>query len=334
MPVKKSTTKRAVLRKKQVRVALIGAGAMANGVHYPSLAEMGDVEMTALCDLDAKKLADTARRFGISRTYQDYRRMLDTEKPDAVYCLMPPHHVFDVAMDVMSRGHHLFIEKPPGLNAFQNRRMAECVARNKVIAVCGFQRRYVPLFTSLRNRVEKRGPIHTVVVTFVKCSYPGASYYNGAIDILSCDAVHAVDTLRHYCGGEVVSVASDVRNLGAEDNNAFYAIAKFSSGATGILQTNWAVGRRFFKLELHAQGISAYADPDDSGVLYQDGKLEGESFDPAQCAGNDADWHRWGFFAENRHFIDCVKGNAKPNSSLSDTVKTMELVDRIYHSQI
>ena len=334
MPAKKSPAKRSALPKRQVRVALIGAGAMANGVHYPSLAEMRDVKMTALCDLDAKKLADTARRFGISCTYQDYRRMLDAEKPDAVYCLMPPHHVFDVAMDVMSRGHHLFIEKPPGLNAFQNRRMAECATRNKVLAVCGFQRRYVPLFAALRKRVEERGPIHTVVVTFVKCSYPAASYYNGAIDILSCDAVHAVDTLRHYCGGEVVSVASDVRNLGAEDNNAFYAIAKFSSGATGILQANWAAGRRFFKLELHALGISAYADPDDSGMLYQDGKLEGEHFDPAACAGNIADWHRWGFFAENRHFIDCIKGDKKPNSSLADTVKTMELVDRIYHSQI
>ena len=334
MPLKKSPAKRSALRKKQVRLALIGAGAMANAVHYPSLAEMADIQMTALCDLDAKKLAETAKRFGIARTYADYRRMLDAERPDAVYCLMPPHHAFDVAMDVMSRGHHLFIEKPPGLNAFQNRRMAECAARNKVVALCGFQRRYVPLFTSLRKRVEKRGPIHTAVVTFVKCSYPTASYYNGAIDILSCDAVHAVDTLRHYCGGEVVSVASDVRKLGAEDSNAFYALVKFSSGATGILQTNWAVGRRFFKLELHAQGISAYADPDDSGVLYQDGKLEGECFDPAQCAGNKADWHRWGFFAENRHFIDCVKGAAKPNSSLDDTVKTMELVDRIYHSQI
>ncbi len=307
---------------------------MANGVHYPSLSEMMDVELAAICDLVPEKAAETAERFGIPRTYIDYGAMLDEVKPDAVYALMPPHHIFDVAMNVMDRGHHLFIEKPPGLNAFQNRRMAECAARNKVIAMCGFQRRYIPLFNTLRKKVEKRGPVHTVVVTFVKCSYPAASYYNGAVDILSCDAVHAVDTLRYFCGGEVVSVASDVRNLGAEDNNAFYALVKFSTGATGVLQTNWAVGRRFFKLELHAQGVSAYADPDDAGILYKDGELEGKTFDPAECAGNAADWHRWGFFAESRHFIDCVKNGNTPASNLADTVKTMELVDRIYHSQI
>jgi predicted dehydrogenase len=325
-------TKKRALGK--VRVALIGAGGMANAVHYPSLSEMNDVDMAGVCDLVPQKAAETAKRFGIRNTYTDYRVMLDEVKPDAVYALMPPHHVFDVAMEVMARGHHVFIEKPPGVNAFQNRRMAECAARYKVIALCGFQRRYVPLLNVMRKKVEKRSPIHTVVVTFVKCSYPAASYYNGAIDILSCDAVHAVDTLRHFCGGDVVSVASDVRNLGAEDKNAFYALVKFSTGATGVLQTNWAAGRRFFKVELHGQGISAYADPDDLGMLYKDGNLEGEHFDPATCAGNSADWHRWGFFAENRHFIDCVKSGKRPLSNLDDTVKTMELVDRIYHSQI
>ncbi|MBI4558715.1 MAG: Gfo/Idh/MocA family oxidoreductase [Candidatus Hydrogenedentes bacterium] len=326
--------RRSSSKRDQMKVALIGAGGMANLVHYPSLSEMHDIELVGLCDLDAQKLRATAERFHIPRTYLDYRQMLDELKPHAVYALMPPHQVFDIAIEVMTRKHALFIEKPPGLNAFQNRQMALCAQRSGVIAMCGFQRRYIPLLDALRKKVEQRGRIHTAVVTFVKCSYPIASYYNGAIDILSCDAVHAVDTLRHLCGGEAVSVAGDVRNLGADDNNAFYAIVKFSTGATGILQTNWACGRRFFRVEMHAQGISAYADPDESGILYKDGKLEGEHFDPAECAGNTADWHRLGFFDENRHFIDCVKSGKTPVSNLADTVKTMELVDRIYHSQI
>ncbi|MBT4815665.1 MAG: gfo/Idh/MocA family oxidoreductase, partial [Lentisphaerae bacterium] len=34
----------------KVRVALIGAGGMANRVHYPSLATFDDVELVGLCD--------------------------------------------------------------------------------------------------------------------------------------------------------------------------------------------------------------------------------------------------------------------------------------------
>ena len=60
----------------KVRVALIGAGAMANAVHYPSLASFDDVELVGLCDLDPQKLAQTAAKFNISDTFSDYRRML------------------------------------------------------------------------------------------------------------------------------------------------------------------------------------------------------------------------------------------------------------------
>jgi len=307
---------------------------MANSMHYPSLYEMADVDLVAIADLEVKKARSTARRFGIEKVYKDYRTMLDEVRPAAVYVLMPPHHMFDVAVEVLNRQHHLFIEKPPGVNAFQNRQLAQRAAANRVIAMSGFQRRYVPILNAMRREVEQRGPIHTAVVTFVKCQYPTASYYDGVIDILSCDAVHAVDTLRHLCGGEAVSVASDVRTLGADGPNAFYALVTFSSGATGILQTNWACGRRFFKVEMHGQGISAYVEPDEGGMLYRDGGLDGESFDPAVCAGSEAAWHRLGFFGENRHFIDCVKAGTQPSSRLEDTVKTMELVDRIYHAQM
>lgn len=321
-------------RSRKVKLALIGAGGMANLVHYPSLQEMDDVSMMAICDLVEDKARETADRFGIPKVYTDYRRMLDETNPDAVYVLMPPHHLFDIAIEVMNRHCHLFIEKPPGITVYQNRQMALCAQRNGVLAMSGFQRRYVPLINTLRARVEQKSPIHTVVVTFVKCSYPASGYYGGAIDILTCDAIHAVDTLRHFCGGDVLSVTSDIRNLGADGPNAFYAIVKFSSGATGVLQTNWACGRRFFTVELHGQGISAYADPDEGGKLYKDGNLEGESFDPAVCAGSEKDWRRWGFFAESRHFIDCIQSGKQPCSNLSDTVKTMELVDQILHSQI
>jgi predicted dehydrogenase len=317
-----------------VNVALIGAGGMATGFHYPSLAEMDDVNLVGICDFFPEKAAEAANSFGIPKTYTDYRAMLDETKPDAVYALMPPHHVFDVAVDVLKRKHHLFIEKPPGLTAFQNRELARHARGNGVSAMCGFQRRHVPLINGLRKRVEAKGPIHTAVVTFVKYSIPMNGYYDGAIDILSCDAVHAVDTLRHLCGGDVVSVASSVRALGSEEPNATYALVTFSTGATGVLQTNWACGRRFFKAEMHAEGVSAYADPDAGGQLYCEGDEAGEHFSPADFASGDSDWRRLGFYDESRHFIDCIKDGTEPDGSLNDTVHTMELVDRIYHGQI
>ena len=50
---------------RNVNVALIGAGQMANLAHYPSLSEIEEVKLVGLCDLVPKKLKDTADRFGI-----------------------------------------------------------------------------------------------------------------------------------------------------------------------------------------------------------------------------------------------------------------------------
>ena len=45
---------------KKVRVGVIGAGGIANGVHLPSLTEIEDCEVTALCDLRYEKAVKTA----------------------------------------------------------------------------------------------------------------------------------------------------------------------------------------------------------------------------------------------------------------------------------
>jgi len=109
----------ATRRRRKVRLALIGAGRMANKMHYPSLAENPDAELVAICDLVPEKLEETADCFGIGKRYHDYREMLDQVKPEAVYVLMPPHHLFDVCVEVLGRGHHLFVEKPLGTASSQ-----------------------------------------------------------------------------------------------------------------------------------------------------------------------------------------------------------------------
>jgi len=131
----------------RVRLGLIGAGGMANGVHYPSLAEMPDVEMVALCDLIPHKLAKTADRFGIQKRYTDYRAMLDAEQVDAVYVLMPPHQLFEPVIDAIERTKHVFIEKPPAITSDQTRQMAAAAERAGVKTMVAFNRRFIPLIT-------------------------------------------------------------------------------------------------------------------------------------------------------------------------------------------
>jgi len=320
---------------RKIRVAFVGAGGRAVTSHYPSIRDLPGAEICAIAELDAERLRKAAEQFGVKALYASYREMIEKERPDAVYAIMPPHHLHDVAIAIMGMGCNLIIEKPPGITAEQTRQMAIAAHKKALITGVTFQRRFCPVVRTARKLCEERGPVHTAVATFYKNTLGGGPYYGGAVDILTSDGIHAVDTLRYLCGGEVLGVASDVRRLLADHVTAHLAIVRFSSGATGMLLTNWMNGRRFFTVEVHAPGISAFGDPEEGGRVYADNKKEPiHTLDPFELAGSREPHRAFGEYDMNAHFIDCIRRRVQPETNFDDAVKTMELIDAIYRSQI
>ncbi len=330
------------MAERRVRVALVGAGMMASRYHYASLASFPEVELVGIADLIAAKAEEAAARFGIpaNAVYGDFRRMLAETQPDAAYVLMPPQVLYEPAHWVLTQGIHLFVEKPLALTTNQARMLAYTAGERDCLTMVGFQRRHVPAMTTLRTRAEATGPIHTAQVDFLKStrdmSQP-AGFYDGAIDAFTSDGIHAVDTLRWLCGGEVAEVRSVVRRIGVPGPvpNAVDAQVTFSSGAVGSLRYNLCTGRRIFRAEFSTPNATASVDPDrDSLFVAGDGEPEvvASSTYGLAAAGSAAalaDRHWLGFWHEHRHFIDCIEAGTQPTSCFADAVKTMELVERI-----
>jgi virulence factor len=322
----------------KTKVAVIGAGNLANAMHYPSLASFEDVEIVGACDLNEERLDATAAKFDIANRFHDYREMLERTQPDAVYALMPPYHVFDVAMDVMSGGYNLFVEKPPAVTTLQTESMARMAESKGLVTAVGFQRRYHPLVSACWDKVQAKGQINQVLSCFCKNQAPQDvhPYYRGAIDILHCDAIHAVDSLRYYSGlAEVRSVASEVRTLDAWYDVSFNSLVHFENDVVGILLANWRTGRRIFRFEFHCPGATAFVEVDGDGKVWEDNQREPVfDADYAGYAGSELDYVNQGFQAESRAFIDAVQAGVQVHNNLQDAVKTMQLADAIYANTI
>ena len=321
--------------RKKLRIAFIGAGGRALMAHYPSLRDIPEAQLVAVAELDEQRLHKTCDLYDIKGRYSAYRQMLEREKPDAVYAIMPPHHLFDICATVIEHGCHLIIEKPPAVTTEQIRQLAALARRHKVLTGVAFQRRFAPVIRRGKTLCEERGTVHTAHASFYKNWVGGAPYYRGALDMLTCDGIHAVDTLRYLCGGEVESVASDSRRLDADHWNVHLALVRFSSGATGLLLNNFMAGRRIFSVEIHSPGISFFGDPEEGGQLYADNKTEPiDELDPSVLADSAEDYRAFGPYDINRHFVDCMLKGKDPETNFDDATKTMELVDAVYHSQI
>jgi predicted dehydrogenase len=305
---------------------MIGAGGMANAVHYPSLASFEDVRIAAVCDLDAKRLNSTADKYGIEGRYSDYRRMVEEVAPEAVYVIGQPHLMYDIWTWCLSQGLNLYIEKPMGITVHQARALAYLAEKHGCITQVSFQRRSCPLAVMLREDCLKRGPILHAVCTFYKCS---PQPFLAARDHMMDDSVHAIDTLRWMCGGEVVDIQSVTRQVGVPDINLITALIRFDNGATGVLLNSWVSGRRTFRVEMHASGICAEAELEGKGYLYADGDTKGTEYDTRDVAGSSENFVFGGFQAKNREFIDAVKSGRQPGSHFGDALKTMEVAEKI-----
>ena len=314
-------------RKSEVRVAMIGAGSMANNVHYPSLASFADVRFAAVCDVDEGRLAATAGKYGIERRYTDYRRMVEEVAPDGVYAIGPPSIMFDIWVWCLQQGLNLYIEKPMGLTRHQAILLTELAGRHGAITQVSHQRRSAPLLVKMREECLKRGPITHAVCEFYKCQ-PEPHY--SASDHMMDDCTHAIDTVRWMCGGEVEDLDSRCRRIGTPDINWIGAMLYFDNGSTGFLINSWSSGRRVFRVQMHAPTVYVDAEVEGMAYLYSDGNYEGVSFTAQDVAGSRENFVYGGFRAKNREFIDSLKSGQEVTSSpFRDCLKTMEVAEKI-----
>jgi predicted dehydrogenase len=305
---------------------MIGAGEMANAVHYPSLASFKDVQIAAICDLDTTRLNNTADKYGVEKRYTNYRQMIEEIAPDGVYAIGQPHILYDVWVWCLTQGLNLYIEKPMGITLHQARALAYLAEKHGCITQVSFQRRSCPMVVLLRDECLKRGPIVHALCSFYKNAiHP----YLNARDHMLDDGVHAIDTLRWMCGGEVIEVESTTRRVQVPDINFIIATLHFNNGSTGIMLNSWTSGRRIFKVEMHAPGICVEAEHENKGYLFADGDTQGVMYDTREVAGSTDLFVFGGFQAKNREFIDALKNGQQPSSSFADALKTMEVAETI-----
>jgi predicted dehydrogenase len=310
-----------------LRVAFIGAGNLANRMHYPSVAEQSDARLVAIAELDAARLAATADKYGVEARYADYRAMLRELRPDVVYVLMPPMGLSPIVIDCLEAGAHVFLEKPPGMDLADCERMAAAAASNGRATMVGFNRHFAPVLREARRLVSERGPVAQAMGEFHKDMLATGPYYG--MNILRTDIIHAIDVIRWLADGEVEDVTAVNQSAYAEWENGHTALIRFREGAVGLLAAHRGAGGRYERFEIHGRGASAYVRAPECAEIWFEGEREPRRLDGAQMAGSADPRISYGYAAETAHFVEAIRAGRRPETDLGDALKTMRLVEAI-----
>jgi len=137
-----------------IRIAVVGAGGIAQVAHLPVLRKLAGVEIAAICDNDVSKARALASRFDVKDTYDDIEEVLKYAEADAVV-LCTPNHLHEIhAVAALSSGAHVLCERPLALNAQGVETVLQAAERYGKRIMVGMNHRFRADVQAVRNFVN------------------------------------------------------------------------------------------------------------------------------------------------------------------------------------
>jgi predicted dehydrogenase len=149
---------------RRLRVAVVG---LSRGVgHIKALAQVDGVEIAAVCDVDAQRLAagaaEAEKATGARpQAVGDFRRLLDDREIDAVTIAAPNFWHTPMTVLACQAGKHVYVEKPGSACGREAELVVEAARRHGRQVQMGNQRRSLPALIEAAQRLRE-GAIGTL----------------------------------------------------------------------------------------------------------------------------------------------------------------------------
>ena len=334
----------------KIKVAIVGAGNIAQSAHLPAYQKRNDVEITGIADLNLERAQKAAEKFGIPRALGSVEEMLANVECDYVdICVWNRSHAA-CAIAAARAGKHILCEKPMAINLEHALEMKKEIEKAGVTFMLAVPTRYTGEAQLLREMVDegKLGEIYYAKTAYIRRRGTPRGWFTDTsksgggpvIDI----GVHCIDRTWFLMGcPKPVRVSANVsyaignfQTKGVErwealdnDVTAFdtedsaCGVIHFENGASMLFEVSWALNAPG---ETYTQicGSKAGARLNPLTVYGEEcGYLTDNKPQPA-----DMDM----FYTEIDHFIDCLRTGKRPKSDLDQAVTMQRMLQGIYDS--
>jgi predicted dehydrogenase len=246
-------------------------------------------KLVAICGRDESKVSEAARRYGYSKYYTDWKRLVKDPEVQLFDNGTPTDLHAAPSIEAAEYGKHVLCEKPLARSAKEAKPMIEAVRRAHVKQMVGFNYRFIPAIQLARKLIQegKLGRIYHFHGRYLQewimdPNFPlvwrlrkNVAGHGALGDIGS----HVID-LAHYLVGNISNVTAITRTFieerplendptkrGKVDvDDAFESIVEFENAAIGhISATRFGAGRKNY------QHIEIYGD--NGSILFNLEKL-------------------------------------------------------------
>lgn len=327
------------------RLCIAGTGFFSQ-FHYEAWSRL-DVEVVGICSLDREAAERIAADFTAAAVFEDFRQMLEVEKPGLVDIVTPPPTHLEFVTACVEKGIPAICQKPfcGGIEGAE--KAAKLAADAGVPVIVHENFRFQPWFEETA-RVLKDGTLGDIYQGTFRLR-PGDGqgpdaylarqpYFQQMPRLLVHETlVHLIDVFR-YLFGEVAEVSADLRKLNPviAGEDAGIIILTFENGRRTVIDGNRladhaAKNRRLVMGEMLVEGSAGVLRLDGDAHLYR------RAFGSNDEEPVAYEWHDNGYAGDcvyrlNRHVLECLDRGETPMNTAADYLANLRIVEAVYRS--
>jgi predicted dehydrogenase len=200
--------------------------------HARVFSDMAAVKLVGVADPDVKQREFVARTLGCA-AFSDIGGLL-REGVDAITVAAPTHLHHDLALECISRGVNVLVEKPIAPSVEEGRAIVAAARRAGVTLMVGHVERFNPAVESIKRAIKDQD-ILSIAITRVGPFPPRMSNVGVVIDL----AVHDIDLIRWFTDSEIVEIQPQLSSAVAEREDIALLQFRTASGVLAHINTNW-----------------------------------------------------------------------------------------------
>jgi len=334
---------------KTVNIAMLGSGFVA-GLYMEGLANVNGQQVVVNYSRSSDRAGAFATQWGIPESSTDLDAIIARDSIDLFVIALPNEEHERVSLKLAAAERNQVCSKPLGRNRSEAKRMFAAARISGRMHAYAETEVFAPAVVKARQIVEGGGIGRVLWVRSREAhSGPHSAHFwdiektgGGAMSDLGC---HCIEAARYFFGKEddIVEVMAWGDRLvhheqtGGEDNALL--VLRFASGGIGHCELSWTTkGGLDLRNEVHGTEGSIFTDVTrGTPIASYTGRSAGYVIEKADI---DYGWTRalpeeafsYGFQAEMRHFVECVRDGTTPRETYRDGYIVNAVLDAGYES--
>jgi predicted dehydrogenase len=319
-----------------IKIGIIGYGYWGPNL-VRNFAETPGATVSAVADLDSRKLEAVRRRYPAVKTTSSFMELVTSTDVDVVAIATPVSTHFELAMAALRAGKHVWVEKPMTETSLQARKLIDEADRRKLVLMVDHTFVYTGAVRKMQEIVAS-GELGDVY--YYDSIRVNLGLFQRDINVISDLAVHDFAILDFLLGDHPVAVsASGMTHFPGTPENLAYITLFYNSGTIAHANVNWLApvkvrqillggSKKMIlyddmqpseKIKVYDRGIKF---TDDANEIYQlrVGYRSGDMWAP-QLDMTEA------LRVAGEHFVKCVESGGRPITDGQLGLRVVELIE-------